>query len=72
MSKCESLAKELETYRRKNVFHLSNSTTDGERTVTYSKTWIPSMGTYNNYFARNANELEKSLFERSKNEKADS
>ena len=36
MLKCKPLAKELE--KCKSLFHASNSTTDGNRTVTYNKT----------------------------------
>ena len=64
MSKCEPLAKELEKCR--SIFHASNSTTDGNRTVTYSKTWVPGMGIKNNCHARDANDLEKQLFKNSK------
>ena len=64
ISKCEPLAKELEKCR--SVFHGSNSTTDGNRTVTYSKTWVPGMGVKNNSHSRDASELEKRLFENSK------
>ena len=64
MSKCEPLAKQLEKYR--SLFHASNSMTDGKRTVIYSKTWVPGMGVENNCHARDANELEKQLFEDSK------
>ena len=42
MSKCEPLAKELE--KSNSLFHASNSTTDGNRTVTYSKTWVSRAG----------------------------
>lgn len=63
MSKCEPLAKQLEKCR--SLFHSSNSTTDGKRTVTYSKTWVPGMGVKNNCHARDANALEKELFENS-------
>lgn len=38
----------------------------GNRTVTYSKTWVPWMGVKNNCHARDANDLEKQLFEKSK------
>ena len=64
MSKYEPLAKELEKCR--SLFHASNSTTDGNRTVTYSKTWVPGMGVKNNCHFRDANDLEKQLFENSK------
>ena len=64
MSKCEPLAKDLEKCR--NIFHSSNSTTDGKRTVTYSKTWVPGFGVKNNCHVREANELEKQLFENNK------
>ena len=64
MSKCEPLAKELEKCR--SLFHASNSTTDGNRTVKYSKTWVPGMGVKNNCHSRDANDLEKQLFENSK------
>jgi hypothetical protein len=67
MSKCEPLAKELE--KSKSLFHASNSTTDGNRTVTYSKTWIPGMGVKNNCHSRDANDLEKRLFENQNNKK---
>ncbi len=53
MSKCEPLAKKLE--KCNNIFHASNSTTDGKRTVTYSKTWVPFFGVKNNCNARDVN-----------------
>ena len=68
MSKCESLAKAIEKSRSR--FHSSTSTTDGNRTVTYSKTWVPGFGVKNNCHARDANELEKELFKaKEKNDK---
>jgi hypothetical protein len=42
MAKCEALAKIIEEYNP--LFHGSQSTTDGTRTVSYSKTWIPIKG----------------------------
>lgn len=66
MEKCESLAKKLE--KSMSMFHSSNSTTDGNRTVTYSKTWVPGFGIKNHCHSRDANELEKKLFESSKND----
>lgn len=57
MSKCESLAKQLEKCR--NLFHSSNSTTDGKSSVTYSRTWVPGMGVKNNCHARDANALKR-------------
>ena len=64
MSKCESLAREIE--KRRTAFHSSTATTDGKRTVTYSKTWIPGFGTKNACHGREANKIEKSLFEKTK------
>ena len=57
MSKCEPLVKELKKCR--SLFNASNSTTDGNRTVTYSKTWVPGMGVRNNCHSRDVNDLEK-------------
>ena len=67
MSKCEPLAREIEKSRSR--FHSSISTTDGNRTVTYKKTWIPGLGTKNNCYARDASELEKKLFKNATKEK---
>jgi hypothetical protein len=67
MSKCETLARDLEKCR--SMFHSSNSTTDGNRTVTYSKTWVPGFGKINSCHARNATNLEKTLYEDKKAEK---
>jgi hypothetical protein len=64
MSKCQGLARDLE--RSGSMFHSSNATTDGKRTVTYNKIWFPGIATINHCYARDASELEKELFESSK------
>jgi hypothetical protein len=65
MSKCELLAKEIESYG--NLFYNSTSTTDGKRTVEYKKVWFPGLGgVMNACFAREANALEKNLFKKDK------
>jgi hypothetical protein len=67
MSACPKLAKNLE--KCFGVLHGSNSTTDGKRTVTYSRTTIPGFGgAINNCHARDANQLEKDLFNNQKDQ----
>lgn len=60
MSRCESLARELE--KTTGIFYSSTSTTDGKRTLTYSKSWIPGFGVKNVCHSRDATDLEKKLF----------
>ena len=60
MNKCGSLAKSIN--KCNGFFHKSKSTTDGERTVTYSETWIPGMGTRTNCHGRPATDIEKELY----------
>lgn len=62
MNKCGSLAKSIN--KCNGFFHKSKSTTDGERTVTYSETWIPGMGTRTNCHGRPATDIEKELYEK--------
>jgi hypothetical protein len=64
MPNCEPLAKKIEKCAQR--FHASNSTTDGKRTVTYSKTWIPGFGVQTNCHARDATMLEKELYNNAK------
>jgi len=68
MSQCETLAKQLEETRRWFRFnmHSSNSTSDGERTVTYNRTWVPFYGVYNSCYSRPANEAEKQAYGKDK------
>lgn len=62
--KCGSLAKNIN--KCNGYFHKSDYTTDGERTVTYSETWIPGMGTRTNCHGRPATAIEKDLYKKSK------
>jgi hypothetical protein len=64
MHQCGSLAKTIN--KCNGFFHKSNYTTDGERTVTYSETWIPGIGTRTNCHGRPATNIEKDLYEKSK------
>jgi hypothetical protein len=65
MSLCEVLAKEIEK-KAENVFYSQNSTTDGNRTVIYTKSWLPGFGIRNVCYARDSSKLEKELFKSSK------
>ena len=67
MSLCEVLAKELEK-KGGNVFYSQNSmmNDDGNRTVIYTKIWLPGFGTRNFCYARDSNKLEKELFKNTK------
>ena len=71
MSKCATLASELEEVKKSsnNKFHNSKYETDGERTVTYSETWVPGMGTYHECHSRPANNIEKEFYEQKKHSK---
>jgi hypothetical protein len=64
MSQCETLANKVE--KGWAVFHSSTATSDGKRTVTYSKTWIPGFGIKNACHARDASQIEKILFKKKK------
>jgi hypothetical protein len=65
MSLCEVLAKEIEKKGR-SVFYSQNSITDGNRTVIYTKIWLPGFGIRNVCYARDSSKLEKELFKSSK------
>ena len=69
MSKCETLAKQLEKSRSMFGMHLSNSTSDGNRTVTYSRIWVLGIGVRNNCHARVVTEVEKKVFGKDSKEK---
>ena len=66
MSKCATLASELEEVKKNssNKFHNSKSETDGERTVNYSETWVLGVGTFYECHSRQANNIEKELYEK--------
>jgi hypothetical protein len=62
MNKCGLIAKTIN--KCNGFFHKSKSTTDGERTVTYSETWIPGLGTRTKCRGRPATDIEKELYEK--------
>jgi hypothetical protein len=67
MSKCEPLARELRKAKSAFDIHSEASTSDGNRTVIYSETWVPFLGTYNNCHARPATDAEKKAYGTKKN-----
>jgi hypothetical protein len=64
MSKCEPLAQELQKTRSFFDIHTTNSVSDGSRTVVFSQTWVPGLGTFHNCHGRLATSVEKDLVEK--------